>query len=305
MNGVAIVWNLLVTLDRQVAVPGEEMHVSFTMSNPLYLHLYIDTLTWGATFYPPDQAVVQDAKKVLAPHGQEYLGAGIIRIPDVPDGQYQIDVRARTYVYDPAAQAWQDLGYIELGEPRRFLVVHAPRFRAFVSRSLRDDDRPVVEPMLHVIQAWGFDTHTVGINELEADPRRTAQRVIEEIFKADCLFAVATPRDVSAVTNLVHTLAWLNSEVSMAFVANKPLLILADHRVRLEGLPASPRLVVLPYDPVALPPFLTTLHNAMPIVRGFVERHLQGQLAERVIHAERIVAYGAFIAGTIHRQLPG
>jgi hypothetical protein len=303
MAETTIVWNMRVTLDRQLATPGERIYIQFALANPLGVPLFIDTLTWNTNFYPVQQAVTQDVKKVVPPAREEYLGAGTILVPNVATGQYQIDVVARTLVY--SEDQWVDLGFVTLMEPKTFVVAHTPRYRAFVSRSLRIDDLPVADAMLPVIQSWGFDTHTVGINEFEPDPKEVSRRVLEEIVKAECVFGIATPRDVSAITHLVETMAWLNSEASFAFVTGKPLLIFADQSVNLQGFLASPDLAVLRYDPADLPTFLGTLNTAMPLVRQAVEQHVRTQTIMQAVQAERVVAYGAFIAGTVKRTLPG
>jgi hypothetical protein len=297
-----IVWNMRVTLDRQVAAPGETLYAQFTLANALAEPMFIESITWNTNFYPVDQAVRQEVKKIIPPHGQEYLAAGTIRIPDVPSDQYRIDVVARTLIYHGGD--WVDLQIVPLTEGKTFLVAHTPRFRAFVSRSLRAEDLPVADAMLPVIQSWGFDTHTVGINEFESDPAKLSERVLAEVVKADCLFAVATPRDISQLDHLVRAFAWLNSEASFAFAVKKPLLLLVDQSVKLEGLLATPHLAPIRYDPANLPVFLGLLNVMMPFVRQAVAHHVQTQAIVQRAQAERVVAYGAFIAGTIQRKLP-
>jgi|SRR5215813_5513056 len=242
-----IVWNMRVTLDRQVAASGETLTVHFSLENALPDPMFIESIVWNTNFYPVEQAVKQEVKKIIPPNGQEYLAGGTIRVPDVPSNQYRIDVVAHTLIY--RGGAWMDLQIVPLTEGKTFLVAHTPRYRAFVSRSLRVEDLPVADAMLPVIQSWGFDTHTVGINEFESDPAKLSERVLSEVVKADCLFAVATPRDISQLDNLVRAFAWLNSETSFAFAAKKPLLILVDRSVKLEGFLASPHLAPVPYDP--------------------------------------------------------
>jgi hypothetical protein len=298
-----IVWNMQVTLDRQVAEPGETLVVHFSLVNALNVPMYIDGIAWNTNFYPVEQAVTQEVKKVIGPHGREYLGGGTIRVPEVPSDQYRIDVVAHTRVY--YEQQWVDLGFVPLTVPKTFLVAHIPRYRAFVSRSLRPEDFPVADAMLPVIQLWGFDTHTVGINEFEPDPKKVSQRVLEEIVKADCVIGIATPRDVTEASHLVQTMAWLNSEASFAFAAGKPLALFVDESVTLQGFLASPDLAILKYNPADLPTFLGTLNVVMPYVRRAVERHVKTQALVKALEGQEIVAYGAFIAGTVHKKLPG
>src|SRR5215813_4360853 len=207
-----IVWNMRVTLDRQVAASGETLTVHFSLENALPDPMFIESIVWNTNFYPVEQAVKQEVKKIIPPNGQEYLAGGTIRVPDVPSNQYRIDVVAHTLIY--RGGAWMDLQIVPLTEGKTFLVAH-----------------------------------TVGINEFESDPAKLSERVLSEVVKAYCLFAVATPRDISQLDNLVRSFAWLNSETSFAFAAKKPLLILVDRSVKLEGFLASPHLAPVPYDP--------------------------------------------------------
>jgi hypothetical protein len=299
-----IVWELQTTLDRQVAWPGEKVHASFMVRNPLSVPIYITSYAWNTNFYPVDQAVTVQANCIIPANSSHFLGTGNIRVPEVPDGQYQIDIVLETYVYNPAISRWDSLGFIKLAEPQRLLVVHIPRYRAFVSRSNRPEDRFFGDLVVRSIQEWGFDTHTVGINEIVNDPSKVPEVILEEILKADCLFAIATPRDVSAITNLAKTLSWLQSEVSFAYMAQKPLLIFADQSVHLEGLLSSPGIAVLPYDISRLDLLVPQIHSAMPVMRQAISEHQQNKLAASIAQAEKIIAYGAFIAGKAQGNLP-
>jgi len=267
--------------------------------------IYIGSYAWNTNFYPADQMVTNQANCIIQPQGMHFLRAGQILVPEVPDGQYQIEVVLTTFVYNSTTRQWVDVGLVKLGQPQTLMVVHVPRYRAFISRSNRVEDRPLGDLVVHTIQQWGFDTHTVGINEMESDPRRVPARIIEEILKADCLLGIATPRDVSAITNLTKTLTWLQNEVSFAYLAQKPFLIFSDQAVHLEGLLATPDIPVLGYDVSQLGTLISTIDRAMPVVRQAIVAHQQAQLAAQIEQAEMVIAYGAFVAGRVQGAFPG
>ena len=298
------VWQLRTTLDRCVAWPGEQVHVSFTILNPLSAPIFIASYAWNASFYSIDQAVASQVNCVIPAGGFHLIGDGTIQVPDVSDGSYEINVVLETFVYDASSRQWIAIGPVNLSQPQTIQVAHIPRYRAFVSRSNRLEDRPLGDLIVSAIQQRGFDTHTVGINEIEQNPSQVPQRIIEEILKADCLFAIATPRDISAITNLVKTLAWLQSEVTIAYLVQKPLLMLVDQTVCLEGLLASPDMATLPYEISKLDELVSTLHRALPVVRQVIAEHQQVQLVSRLEHERQIVAYGAFIAGKAQGSAP-
>jgi len=74
-----------------------------------------------------------------------------------------------------------------------------PTYRAFISRSNRDEDKPIVEPIISFVQLWGFKTYTVGINVFENNPDNITKRIKNEIMKSDCLIGIATKSDLSAL----------------------------------------------------------------------------------------------------------
>src|SRR6266513_646189 len=89
-----IVWNMQTTLDREVASPGETVHIRFALQNALNISMFIDAVAWNTNFYPVEQAVTQEVKQIIGPNALAYLCAGTVRVPDVPTGQYRIDVVA-------------------------------------------------------------------------------------------------------------------------------------------------------------------------------------------------------------------
>jgi hypothetical protein len=204
-----------------------------------------------------------------------------------------------TWYWNMSLQNWQDLGriYPEHGEP--FSIIHSPRLRAFISRSNHDVDRPIVESIIYVVQQWGFDTHTVGINEIENEEEKVPERIIQEIVKSDCVFAIATPRDVSSIPAFFRTLTWLHNEVSFSYLAEKPTLLIADETVLLDGLTGTQQIPTIKYSSRDLNAFLQRLNGLMPVIRETILGQLyQKWQQERIKEIEQI-CYQSFLAGMV------
>jgi hypothetical protein len=121
-----IVWRLSIDIDRRIVFPGEKINASFTIYNPLQVHMYIHSLTWNSSFFPTYEAVYNQTEEIVSPFATKHLCSGWIRVPPVQGGEYQIDVVAHTHIYNPGTAKWTDLGSVPVIEPRRFRVLQRP-----------------------------------------------------------------------------------------------------------------------------------------------------------------------------------
>lgn len=294
-----VVWYLRITFDRKVAYPGETLFASATIRNPNSYPIYIGSCYWYFTCYRERTPGVKHVQKVIAPLDSIAAPPWRLPIPDVPEGQYEAEVSFDTWTWNTKLKVWQNLGRISPRGKERFFIIHTPRFRAFISRSNHDVDRPIVEPVISIIQQWGFDTHTVGINEIEQDQNKIPERIIREITKSDCVFAIATPRDVSSVPAFFRTLTWLQNEVSFSYMAQKPTLLIADEHVLLDGLIGTPQIPTIKYSSKELDKFLVRLSDLMPIIRKILsEEAYRKWQQQRIKEIEKIV-YQSFMAGVV------
>lgn len=108
-------------------------------------------------------------------------------------------------------------------------MVEQRRPKAFISCSLRGEDKTFIDFIIRIVKRFGFDPFgTVGKYSSEAQPVwRTMKGNIE---KSDCVVIVATPRYIQqdlnekkyfgyAVSEMIHT------EIGMAVMANRPVLV--------------------------------------------------------------------------------
>jgi len=298
----AAIWYLRTTFDRHVAYPNENLFVSATLTNPNSYALFIGSCYWSFTCCPGYAPGIGHVNKVVPPGETMIIPPWNLPIPNVPEGQYEAEVAFDTWCWQAHTAAWQFLGKIAPSPKQPFYIIHAPRFRAFISRSNHDADRPLVDVILSAIQKWGFDTHTVGINEFERDRRKVPDRIIQEITKADCVFAIATPRDVSSVPYLFRTLTWLHNEVSFSFMANKLTLLIADTTVHLNGLIGTETFPTVRYDAYDLNTLIFRLGNLLPVIRKILlEESYQKWKQQRVREIEEIT-YHAFVSGVVAQK---
>jgi len=297
-----IIWYSSTTYDRKVAYPGESLFASALVTNALDLPIFIGNCHWQFSCYPDRLPGIKTVNVSIQPKASATVPPWQLPVPDVPEGQYESRVSMDTWVWDPAQVNWISLGKIEPDRGEPFHIVHSPRFRAFISRSNHDVDRPIVDAIVSVIQSWGFDTHTVGINEIEPDTTRVPNRIIEEITKADCVFAIATPRDVSSVPNLFRTLTWLHNEVSFSFMAQQPTLLIADESVLLDGLTGTDRIPTIRYSASNLASFLASLHRLMPEIRKILTDRTFKRCEQKRIREAEEIRYHSFVSGMVYQK---
>lgn len=115
----------------------------------------------------------------------------------------------------------------------------APRYRAFLSASLRPEDAPLVDFIERsVLGPAGFDCYTVGRNVGAPEP--PAETIKAEMQRCECLVIVATTRfnatDVHSgnVVNLAP--GWIDSESGMAHMRGIPITPFKSKDVQLQGL---------------------------------------------------------------------
>ncbi|MDA4119939.1 MAG: hypothetical protein OK436_05070, partial [Thaumarchaeota archaeon] len=124
-----------------------------------------------------------------------------------------------------------------------------------------------MNPIVAMVEEWGFTTHTVGV-DIAADYPNLPFQVKNTIRANDCVVVIATKRDLSAISNRWKTFEWSHGETGIGFDAEKPILVLTDYEVQLGGLPASlsgPRIVFDVNNMAALP---RDLSRVMPEFRN-------------------------------------
>lgn len=298
-NEFQVIWYSQITFDRKVAYPGETLFASATITNALQTPIFIGNCHWYFTCYPDRAPGIKPLNVTIMPRNYVSAPAWQLPIPSIPEGQYEARLSFDTWIWNSLTSSWTELGTITPDRGEYFHIIHSPRFRAFISRSNHNVDRPIVDAIVTVIQRWGFDTHTVGVNEIEQDDGKVPERIIQEITKSDCVFAIATPRDISSIPNLFRTLTWLHNEVSFSFMADKPTLLLADNAVLLDGLTGANKIPTIRYDASDLTTFLNHLNGLMPTIRQILQQEAYKRWEQSRIQEIEEIRYQSIISGMV------
>jgi hypothetical protein len=125
-----------------------------------------------------------------------------------------------------------------------------------------------------MIEEWGFETKTVGI-EVNVPDTYVPTGIRQEILAANAVIAILMPRILNSITNLWKTLEWAHDEIGITYGVDKPLLILKDSRVEPGGLPSllmqRGQTLFLEYDPDNLNQLRCQLALLMPGFRQWIE----------------------------------
>lgn len=118
------------------------------------------------------------------------------------------------------------------------------RVRAFLSCSVRPEDRPLVDALVHyVIEPMYFDPYTIGRNvSMPLPPDDAVKKLLDTCV---CLIGVATVRHVATdvrdpnkTLNLANP--YLLQEASMAFQAGLPFLLFKTRNIDLQAVATRP-----------------------------------------------------------------
>jgi len=133
--------------------------------------------------------------------------------------------------------------------PQNFQIKPVPIYNAFLSRSIREDEKYIPDLLSKAITRWGFNLSTIGIHPLKK--QFTNEELLEaiklEIQRADVVFAIATKRDILLNNVEWKTFEWLQSETAIAYALNKQIVVFVEKGVKLSGL--ASKLLVLEFIP--------------------------------------------------------
>ncbi|MFW9873092.1 MAG: hypothetical protein ACFFG0_08335 [Candidatus Thorarchaeota archaeon] len=187
--------------------------------------------------------------------------------------------------------------------PDIFQIKPIPIYRAFISRSVREEESYIPDYICQEIKKWGFNVFTVGIPPLKRqfDDEKLLQTIKIEIEKADTIFAIATKRD-QLLNNLEwRTFEWLQSETAVAYVLKKQIIVFLEKGVELSGL-ASKR-VYLRFDANKLRQINRFFDQYMPKIRRNIKERKNTEFLLNLIKVGGIaggiylIAKGAYELG--------
>ena len=104
-------------------------------------------------------------------------------------------------------------------------------FKAFLSCSLEEKDKEVMEFFKKVIRSFDIEPMIYDYQEIGKVP----DKVKEHIIRSDCLIAIATPRKKIEGSNYWACPDWIQHEIALANAYNKPIAIFLEDSVKIEG----------------------------------------------------------------------
>lgn len=263
-------WILRWQFDKATYQPGDWVRVNFWVENVGDTILFASEIGLQLEFQQEENLHYRRECAVqVAPRATQHASSLNFEIPKTIAGILRYRVTYHLWEYSFANEMWQDLGPFWEELKWYIKVLPVPYYKAFVSRGLRPEDRLVGDQIVEMVEEWGFETSTVGIDEV-VDPRALAPAVRRRITDSDCLIAIATPRYIDALTNYWRTLEWLHGETGIAFGSSHPVFLLRDEAVVVGGLPGELRNLSVTYNPLDLEELRQRLGGVMPMFRQWV-----------------------------------
>jgi hypothetical protein len=104
-------------------------------------------------------------------------------------------------------------------------------FKAFLSHSRSAEDSNVIEFFKKVISSFEIQSEVYDYQEIGRIP----DKIKERITQSDCLIAIATRRKKIEGSDNWTFADWIQHEIALANAYNKPIAILAEDGVKVEG----------------------------------------------------------------------
>lgn len=155
-----------------------------------------------------------------------------------------------------------------------FQFIPTPIYRAFISRSVRENEKYAPDIISQYIQYWGFSSYTVGIPPLNKKYSNVEllYEINKQIQMADVVFGIATRRDQLANNLRWKTFEWLQSETGIAFSKKKQILILVERGIDLSGI--ASKFDLIEFDLYNLKKIPLLFDKIMPIIRENIKKRL-------------------------------
>jgi hypothetical protein len=231
-----LTWGITGACDKIFYAPGEYCTLDIRVYNNSR-KAYLKASNWLLDF--DFGAIPTTNPEIVIPPNDTGLIRYSFPIPRNTWGKKLFTLRYRMHYFN--GRQWRPIGNFSANDTHFVYVlpqrqINSSRYTVFVSRSIRNEDRPLGDFIAHRLQQWNLETRTVGI-EVHAAHHDTARIIREEIGNADGVIAIATPRNFDQITGTWRTLEWLHGETGIAYGVNRPLLIMREGNVQLGALP--------------------------------------------------------------------
>lgn len=288
-------WILNCSWNKGTFSSGEQANGYFLIQNISGRPIFIKTLRLRFDWNP--KVFDFPCSFHIPPNSQSSTILLPIKIPSNITGRRTVHCSLETLAYRSETQRWVNYGFVSPKDALLLYIKPEPIHSAFISRSNWEQDKPLIDPIVKRTSEWGFDCYTVGINVKAKDPNKPTPEIKREISQADCLIAIATPRDLLVKHGQWTAPEWLHGEVGIGFGKDKPILVIYEESIKLSGLPAQ--FYHIPFSMYDLPQLMPKIDAVMPYVRKWIEKQKWDALWTNIFKgiAVGVVGYGIYKAG--------
>ncbi len=250
--------------------PGDILRVYFTLRNKDESKILIRNVSLSSSWIstPLDKEI----RRVLEPPSRIWLWDNYdnwtfdfsLEIPKYIIGKHHLNLCV-SYVFMQENGQW---GYLRHWNSNWVINISVePRYRAFISRTIRPQESEVPDAISDVFQRWNFEIQTVG-KEIELKGRPLEQVIGESITITDIIFAIATKRDQLQNRLGWRTLEYLQGEVGYSYAKDKPIIVFVEEGVDLGGLASCFKPIV--FNPRKLKQFKHWLNDSLYEIREWL-----------------------------------
>lgn len=155
-------------------------------------------------------------------------------------------------------------------------MIQQPPAKAFVSCSLRDEDKGFIQYVEGILKQHGIDpSGTVG--KYSASPEAVAESMRKNIPAADCVVIIATPRylrrDLKTGLASLGLSEMVHVEAGIAFAFGKPIIVFVQKGTDIGSfLPGVTQYIELEGHPNELEAKLTLISDLLSNAIQFINR---------------------------------
>ncbi len=287
-------WKLCFSWDKGTFSPGKQISGSLLVQNISDMPIFIRTarlrFDWSSNISITTQIHIP-------PDSQSSILLPPIKILHNITGKKKLQCSLETFVYKNKTQKWVNYRFVRRKGPIILFIKPEPVYKVFISRSNWEQDKPLIEPIVKRISEWGFNCSTVGISVKAKNPNKPTPEITREITNADCLIAIATPRDLLVKYGQWTAPDWLHGEVGIGFGKEKPILVIYEESVRLSGLPQQ--FYKISFSMQNVTQLMYKIDAVMPYVREWIKNKKWDALWKNVfkIVTGGFIGYGIYKAG--------
>ena len=227
--------------------------------------------------------------KTVPPGSEKLCCVEHLLIPQTAVGQLDYQVQYRIRHQNGASWVSEET----TSDTRLINSYPRPWYSIFLSRGLATEDRGIGDAVVGMLREWALDSHTVGV-DIKVDHAQVPEAIRQGIAQHGGLIAVLTPRYFDAIRGDWGTFPWSQDETGMAYAMKKPMLILKDQRVTLDGLQRFLPEHVIEFNPFDLQSLRGNLSAIIPSFREAIATQRTQKFYETL---GKVAAIGAAAMG--------